>query len=77
MTCIRIKNGIICINNSYAAAIDDAKARLKRGERQHYCFVTRLWEWSTDCKCNPRIYTMEALERYSKRLAKEIERLKT
>lgn len=69
MTCIRVRDGILCVGTSYSASIDDAQARLKRGERQHYCFKTELWEWTTDCGCSPMLFTMRALERFMMELA--------
>jgi len=68
MACLPIKDGILCVNNSYAAHIEDANARLKRGQRQHYCFATGRWEWGTDCGCRPMIFSMAALEGYARRL---------
>lgn len=59
-----------CLRTSYGRSLDDVKERTRRGQRQHYCFETGLWEWSDfACECSPKLTTERELATYTKRLA--------
>lgn len=70
MPCIKVPNGVLCAPNSYGAAIDDANARMKRGERQLYCWKCDLWRWPGQCKHKHKM-TYQALRRFYKQVEKE------
>ncbi len=70
MACVRVKDGIICFDNSYSRGIENAQRKMKAGIRQGYCIECSLWVWD-DEPCGhdgPKFYTMKALEREMKRL---------
>ena len=43
--CVRIPNGVLCVENSYTEAMIDGDRRLRRGERQLRCDKCKLYYW--------------------------------